>query len=376
MTLKLTADTKSLSVALATAASVAAARSPRPQLTCLLMEGAKVGGAGVLTLSATDAESAIRLTVPAIELHEPGACLVPAAKLRQIISAEDHEPTINLSGSDGGCGITSSGAKYQIHGYPAKDFPPTREMPEAAQSLTGGMLAEIAKRTTFCTSNEISRYAMPGVYIVRDGKKIEAVATDGRRMVIYRTKAGEAAPAGSRAFLVHGRALQRAAGFVADPEEPVRIAEDAGAVFFDFGPGRVLFSSLLIEGTFPPYLDVIPKDPTKTVKVNREAMLSALQRAAITTSVVSRSVAMEFQAKAKKLTIKSRAPEEGQTEVSIPIESYEGEDIAIGFNPGFVADGLKAIPEPIVTLEMSQPSRPMVVKSDGFIYVVMPVALS
>ena len=133
-------------------------------------------------------------------------------------------------------------------------------------------------------------------------------------------------------------------------------------------------SCSLVEGTFPPYQDVIPKDSDKKVTMNRDRFLSAVRRAALLTNEESKGVRLAFGN--NTLSIQSRAPEMGEAKIDLPVE-YTGEAIEIGFNPNYLMDALKVADNEQVTFEMKTPNKPGLLRSGpGFLYVVMPVNLS
>ena len=135
-----------------------------------------------------------------------------------------------------------------------------------------------------------------------------------------------------------------------------------------------MITSVLVEGHFPKYEDVIPRDCDKKAKLNRLEFLSAIRRAALLTSEESKGVRMEFQD--GTLTLTSRSPERGEARIRMATE-YQGEPVAIGFNPYFLVDALKVMNDEQVLLELKQPTSPGVLKGEGdFLYLVMPVSLA
>jgi DNA polymerase-3 subunit beta len=139
--------------------------------------------------------------------------------------------------------------------------------------------------------------------------------------------------------------------------------------------GRVL-STVLVEGSFPKYEDVIPKEHSKRARLDREAFFGAVRRAALLTTEESRAVRLAFEG--ETLVITSQAAEYGDARIELPI-GYEGEPLVIGFNPVFVSDALRAMPFDEVFLELHESFRPGVLSGedkDEFLYVVMPVSLS
>ncbi len=396
--MKVICDRSALLTAINTVSKAVATRTPRIQLTCVKLSATKTGkgGAGELTLSATDAEISLQYVVSSVEVQAAGDALIPADKLRQIISAEDGEPTLTLELEAEACWIRGADAKFKLNGFPASDFPPIPAYNDILSgtagvkvrthfSISAGTLHMLADRTLFATARENSRYAINGVFMKRDGKKLEMVATDGRRLALCRG----AIPGGKddkpASCIIPTKALNVLKDLVKDAEENVLVAMTDTQIFFAFSgigeggdkqPIRATLASNLVEGTFPPYEDVIPKDNDKRVTFDRDLVKSAVGRAALLTNEESRAVKMKFSASGKNLQLSSRATEMGEADIKIDISKYEGEDIEIGFNPLFLVDALKVIPETEVILEMKSPNKPGLVKAGTeFLYVIMPLNL-
>jgi DNA polymerase-3 subunit beta len=165
-----------------------------------------------------------------------------------------------------------------------------------------------------------------------------------------------------------------------EPEAQVQIAITDNQILFcigaEEGGAKAVLASNLVEGTFPPYEEVIPKDQDKKVVFDRDVLSSAVRRAALLTNEESRGVRMKFTGGDKQVVVSSRAPEKGEATIDVPLSSYEGTDIEIGFNPNFISDALKVIVDPQVILELKAPNKPGLVRSGtDFMYVVMPVNL-
>lgn len=395
--MKVICDRAALAEAVNLVSGAVASRTPRIQLTCVLLTAAKRAGVGELTLLATDGEVSIRLRLAQVDVHQPGQVLIPADKLRQIVTAEEGEPTLTLEGEDDACHIRGKDAHFKVYGQPPAEFPP---VPEFQAVLTGsgdqpkaktvfshtvGGMGTLISRTAFATARENSRYAINGVLLKRDGKRLEMVATDGRRLALCRSTL----PASDKdskpsSCIVPSKALGMFQRIASDPDETVHVAITDNQIFFCFAQpaekgdavGRAVLSSNLVEGTFPPYEDVIPKDHDKRVTFDRDVLSSAVRRAALLTNEESRGVRLAFDGKAKQLDISSRAPEMGEAEIKIDIARYDGDNIEIGFNPAFITDALKVISEPEVVLELKASNKPGLVRSGtDFVYVVMPVNL-
>lgn len=392
--MKVICDRASLLDAVNLVSGAVAQRTPRPQLTCVHIKADKSAGAGEVTLAATDAEISLRLSLSQVDVHQPGEALIPADRLRAIIAAEDNEPTLTLETEGDDLHIRGGDAHFKVCGFPSAEFPPipnfgdivsgSAQSDKARAVLThpAGSLSQLVARTLFATARENSRYAINGVLLKRDGKRLEMVATDGRRLALARANlTGPDKDARPISCIVPTKALGMLQKLIKEHEEPVQIAITDSQVHFSFGtaasPGRAMLASSLVEGTFPPYEDVIPRDQDKKVTFDKDLLSSAVRRAALLTNEESRGVRMAFDGKKKSVDLSSRAPEMGEAQVKVDVSSYEGEAIEIGFNPQFITDALKVIDQPEVILELKAPNKPGLIKSgNDFMYVVMPVNLT
>lgn len=363
---------------------VVATRTPKPQLTGVRITASKKDGTGVLAFAGTDAEVSLRTATTHVEVQKEGEVLVPADKLRQIVTAEDQEPTLTLTSDGDDLTIRGQDARFVIRGFPAADFPAMPEFPEddSAFSMKPTQIGSLIVRTIFSTARENSRYAINGVLMNRKGKKIEMVATDGRRLAMARGSVEGSGGDGDTTCIVPTKALNLLLKLIDDAGADVDIAITDNQAFFrlkgDDNGSETLLVSNLVEGTFPPYEDVIPKDQDKKATFAVEVLSSAVRRAALLTNEESRGVRMAFNPKGgeKGLTLSSRAPEMGEAEINVSMEKYEGEQIEIGFNPAFITDALKVLDGEEVILEMKAPNKPGLIRSgQNFVYVVMPVNL-
>lgn len=412
--MKLICDRQALLSGLNLVAGVVPLRTPTPVLSCLKLVAKKVGGVGELTISGTDNETSLQLTLSQVDVAAAGVAVVPADKIRQIVQAVENEPTLTLELEGDLCHIRGTTSRFKIFTQAAEQFPQIPEFsavasgtgPGAARSVfaqPAGTLLGLIQKTVFATARETSRYAINGVLLKRDGKRLEMVATDSRRLALSRAtiKSGDGAAGaaggagGATTCIIPTKALNLFARLVTNPEETVRVAITENRVFiaFDDAPiedkdakgkskvgdarlPRAVLSSALVEGAFPPYEDVIPKDQDKRVSLSREEFAAAIRESSILTNEESRGVRMQFSAKGKNLKITSRAPEMGESEIDVALVSYEGEDLEISFNPAFLADALKAVTDSEIMMEMKASNKPGVMKvGNDFLYVVMPVNL-
>ncbi|MEO1008928.1 MAG: DNA polymerase III subunit beta [Planctomycetota bacterium] len=369
--------------------SVAAARTPKPQLTCVkLTAETNSDGAGELTLAATDGEVGLRLQTARVDVQEAGSALVPADKLKQIVAAEDAEPTLTLETEDRTLTVRGEDANFTLLGYDPAELPRVPDRSDfGAETLRtrfdfpADLLRDMIAQTLFATARETTRYAINGLLMRRRGKVLELVATDGRRLALTRgTVPGAGKDDDDVSCIVPTKALSLLQRLVDGEDETVTVAVgDQRALFAigisDDGQPRAVLSSTLVDGQFPPYEEAIPGDQNVKATFDRDVLHSAVKRAALLTNEESKGVRMAFSGEQKTLELSSHAPEMGEARVQVELKGYDGADVEIGFNPAFITEALRVLHDADVTMELRDGRHAGLIKSsgNGFLYVVMPV---
>lgn len=363
--MEITVKKDALAEGFAMAQGVATTRGTRPVLQNALLRASKDG----VTLSATDMEIGLvwKISPEDCQVVEEGAVLLPAARMAQIarsIEADD----ITIKEQEKECVVSGGRSVFGVLTESVADFPAIPELSDdAGLEIDAAKFAVMTRKTIFAAAKESTRYALNGVHLeVADGK-IEMVATDGRRMALVREKVAKDVK--MPAAIIPQKALAQVEKIKVSDHDKLRICVHERQVFFS--TERAMVVSRLVEGHFPPYQEVVPKENDKRVKASRLGLLSALRQTAIMTSEDSRSVLLAFAP--GELTVTGQAPDEGRGEVKMAVE-YEGEALEIRFNPHFVIEALSASESDEVTLEMKEPSSPVALKDGtGFLYVVMPI---
>ncbi|HVP73675.1 MAG TPA: DNA polymerase III subunit beta [Phycisphaerales bacterium] len=373
--MKVICDRAALLEAVNLVAGVVSGRTPTPVLQCIKLTAAD----GTLTLAATDLEIGLRIGVDQVDVQKAGEALLPADKLVQITRASE-DPTLTIEVKDHAVHIRGADSHFKVFGYDPKEAPAVREFGDVKVDceIDGGVLRTLIARTLFAAAAEHSRYAINGVLFEREGRKLRLVATDGRRLAMAR---GECKPVagpkeGKVTCIVPTKALSLLGKLISDPEATVRMANEENQAIFAVGSGTdaAVLSTNLVEGAFPPFEDVIPKDQDKKVTFDCATLSSAIRRAALLTNEESKGVRMSFAD--KKLTVTSRAPEMGEAEIHVDLNKYEGDPLDIGFNPQYISDALKVVDGAEVIVELKAPNKPGVLRTGSeFTYVIMPVNL-
>lgn len=354
--------------ALMVTGNVVAARTPKPVLQCVKLTAAD----DRLTVAATDLEVAIRYSDSQVQVEQPGETLVSAEKLRDIVR-ESIDDTLSIETADDNANIRGQDSHFKIFTQKAGDFPPVPDFEgEANLEIAGGLLKQLIGQTLFAAARESTRYAFNGVLITAKAKKVNLVSTDGRRLAMAKGDLiSDKLPKDGAKAIVPAKALNLLDKLIDDPEETLAAQVRENQIIFH-SPSATLTSNL-VEGQFPPYEDVIPKDCDKKMTAATADFLSAVRRAALLTTEDSKGVRMHFSKKGLVLT--SRSPEAGEATVNFPCK-YEGAEIEIGFNPNFLTDALKVVDSDDISLEMTAPNRPGLLRAGGnFLYVIMPVNL-
>jgi len=365
--MKVIAQTAALQEALTLAGNIVATRTPKPVLQCIKL----IAGDDVLTILATDLEVGCRYHVTAVQIEEPGEALVPADRLGGIVRESSGEDALTIETEKQNVHVRGAGSHFKVFGYDPGEYPAVAEFTEEPDfRVSAEALAQMISRTLFATAKVHSHYAMSGVLWEASGKKLELVATDGHRLAKAKGSLAKSAGGGHSAIgpIKLMSLLQRIA---ADGQETldVKVLENQILV----RAARAVLVSSLVQGNFPKYGDVIPKDCDRKATLNRFEFDHRIRQAALLTNEESRGVRLSFEG--EQVTLSSRAPETGEAEVTCPA-AYEGEPIEIAFNPTFLTDVLRVIGTDEVSLEMSAPNKPAVLKSgNDFLYVLMPVDL-
>lgn len=366
--MKLRFNRLEMAEALSAIGTVTPVRSTKEILKCVRLQAQ----ADVLLLSATDLELGIRCAVTQVEVDDTGDTLVSAATLTKIVrECTDDVLAVESSGST--LHIRGAGSHFQIVMQDTVDFPhvPTLDG-DPDFTIEHGALRHLVDWTAFAAARESTRYAINGILWEMDGDRLTLAATDGRRLSVAHGKlSGRNADSAPQA-IVPAKALSLFGRLTADAEAVVGIKLAANQMLFKVGGATV--STVLVEGHFPKYQDVIPADCDRLVEFDTAEFHGALKRAALLTNEESKGVRLAFGE--DTLTLSSRAPEQGEATISLNVE-YRGEPTEIGFNPVFLADVLRVTHTERVTFAFKEANRPGVLRmGDEFIHVVMPVNLS
>ena len=365
--LKATQD-KVLSV-LQSVSGIVERRHTLPILANVLIR--KTGGS--LQLTTSDLEIQIRTTAQLEGDTGDFTTTVGARKLIDILRTMPADQTVSLESSAAKLILKGGKSKFTLQTMPAEDFPLVQEAANfgpvfsVPQKTLKGLLSQVS----FAMAVHDIRYYLNGILFVAEGKQLSLVATDGHRLAFASATLEVDVP---RQEVILPRKtvieLQRL------------LSDNEGAIDMQFANNQAKFSfdgmefvSKLVEGKFPDYNRVIPKNHQNSITLGRAALLATLQRTAILTSDKFKGVRLNIDPGTLRVASNNAEQEEAVDELDI---DYGGDSIEIGFNVTYLIDALTNMSQEMVTLELSDGNSSAlftIPENATFKYVVMPMRI-
>jgi DNA polymerase-3 subunit beta len=328
-----------------------------------------------LTIKATDLEVSIETVVP-VQVLEPGRATVSAKSFLDIVR-ELPDKEINITSKENHwVGIACGKSNFNIMGLSPEDFPslPAYSGKNSSKAMVQALQAMI-DHTLYAVSVDESKYFMNGVYLeAQENNKYIMVATDGHRLAYFEDKPFEGAgiplPKG---IIIPRKGIQEIRKVIEGAGPTVNLHMEGNHLLVK--TANTFLSVRLIEGQFPDYKQVIPKNNTRAVELDRNSFFDSLSRVSLLANEKSRGVKLFLSS--GKLEISSSNPDIGEaTEV---IETpYKGDPLEIGFNAKYLQDTLAVIKEPSVIFDLNDRMSPGLIRtpdSNQYLSVLMPMRL-
>ncbi|HEY0966192.1 MAG TPA: DNA polymerase III subunit beta [Opitutaceae bacterium] len=361
---------------LAQVLNVVGSKATMPILSNVLIEADK----DHITLTTTNLDLGIRCKIKA-EVKEGGAVTLPVKRLATIVRELPNVDVTLDASPNHQVKLASGGSNFRIMGIGKEEFPPLPEFgDEKSFTLEQAELTAMLKSVSYAQSSDETRYILNGVYFnFRDGK-LALVATDGRRLALV-SKELDVPAASAGAIILPAKTVSELARML-DKGEKLKISFNDRRAAFQINTDKdasglidsIYLYSKVVEGNYPNYQQVIPKETHQRIKLERELFLQCIHRAALVCSEKSNSVKLKLTSNLLEITAQS--PDFGEAHESMAI-GYSGPDLQVAFNPAFIMDPLKALAKDEVFFELKDEVSPGVFKTlDSFICVIMPVRLS
>jgi len=337
---------------------------------------------GRLRLSATNLELGITCWIPA-RIDENGSTTVPSRTLSDLVNTlPGDQVQLNLDVKTQNLHVKSGTSNNDIKCIDAQEFPPlpTPEMKDAVQ-LNVADFKEMIHQVAFASSTDEARPVLMGVLMNVEKDNVTMAAADGFRLSVRKAQLAQKVSSPIN-IIIPARALNELARVASDPEEPIYmvVPKSRGQVLFRVKDVEVV--SQLIDGTFPDYHQIIPRNYKSRTLVSTAALLKACKQAEIFAREGSNVARLDIKEskgdmQPSEVEISATSEETGKNETIVEA-TVDGGSVLIAFNVKFLREALEVIKTPNVALETSAANAPGVVKpvgDDNFLHVIMPMHL-
>jgi DNA polymerase-3 subunit beta len=330
---------------------------------------------------ATDLEVGLRSKCPAT-VSKSGSLTLPAKKLYEIVKALP-ETDVRIEEDKGGVKVAADRFDSRMQTLPREDFP---SLPDSTGTISATLprdvLRQMVSKTQFAITGEDTRYFLNGALFLLRPDSMGLVSTDGHRLAHItvprdggRGKAAKGTPEEETRVILPRKTLLELGRLLAEGEGDITYERGENHLFFTLGE-RLLISRM-IDGQFPAFERVIPKNNDKHVEFDRDRLTSAVKRVALLSN--ERSRAVKFQIDKGKVEIASSSPEFGEAKEVLMVD-YAAAPVTICFNAQYVLDFLGVCETDTVSLDFKDEMSQAVLKPIGaegydYTYVIMPMRI-
>ncbi len=298
---------------------------------------------------------------------------VGARKLIDILRTMPSDQTVSLESSASKLVLKGGKSRFTLQSLPAEDFPLVQEAANFGPvfSVPQKTLKELLAQVSFAMAVHDIRYYLNGILFVAEGKTLSLVATDGHRLAFSSAQLDVEVP--KQEVILPRKTVIEMQRLLSDTEGQIEMQFAGNQAKFSFG--GMEFVTKLVEGKFPDYNRVIPKNHKNIITLGRAALLATLQRTAILTSEKFKGVRLNIEPGTLRVASNNAEQEEAVDELDI---DYSGDSIEIGFNVTYLIDALGNMPQDMVRLELSDSNSSAlftIPDNATFKYVVMPMRI-
>ncbi len=331
----------------------------------------KTGSA--LQFTTSDLEIQIRTTAELDGDTGNFTTTVGARKLIDILRTMPADQTVSLESSQSKLILKGGKSKFTLQTLPAEDFPLVQEAANFGPkfSVPQKTLKELLGQVSFSMAVHDIRYYLNGILFVAEGKQLSLVATDGHRLAFASATLDVEVP--KQEVILPRKTVLEMQRLLSDNEGAIEMQFASNQAKFSFG--GMEFVTKLVEGKFPDYNRVIPKNHKNAIILGRQPLLASLQRTAILTSDKFKGVRLNIDPGTLRVASNNAEQEEAVDELDI---DYSGDSIEIGFNVTYLIDVLTNMEQDMVKVELSDSNSSALVtipENQSFKYVVMPMRI-
>lgn len=362
--MKIKTTKENLLMGIQTVQNIVSSKATLPILSNMLIETKT----NTIKLNTTDLDIGISCEIP-VSIYEEGGITIPAKRFSDIVRELPSGDTVITTKKNNQIDIEGENCRFKLIGLPMEEFPKFPEFKDKEVVLMEqGVLKEMLHLTSFAVSHEESRYVLNGLLFEITDQQIRIVATDGRRLakiekkILSPIKKSITVIIPLKAVLEINRNLKDTGN--------VSIVTGTNQVLFDID--GILIATRIIEGEFPNYHQVIPKEVTPKVKMKTHDLLSAIRRANLLATPDFQAV--KFEVFNDKVVVSKTTPDVGESREEILVE-YGGPELIVGFNPQYLIDVLKNIAEEKIEFELVAGDKPGVIRLGDYLYLALPMRI-
>ncbi len=329
--------------------------------------------AGSVQLTTSDLEIQIRTTAELDGDSGNFTTTVGARKLIDILRTMPTDQTVTLESSQSKLLLKGGKSRFTLQTLPAEDFPLVQESASFGPvfSVPQKTLKDLLNQVSFAMAVHDIRYYLNGILFVAEGKQLSLVATDGHRLAFASSTLDVEVP--RQEVILPRKTVLELQRLLSDAEGAIEMQFASNQAKFSFG--GMEFVTKLVEGKFPDYNRVIPKNHKNSVTLGRVPLLASLQRTAILTSEKFKGVRLNIEPGTLRVASNNAEQEEAVDELDI---DYGGDSIEIGFNVSYLIDALANMDQDMVKLELADANSSAlftIPENSTFKYVVMPMRI-
>jgi DNA polymerase-3 subunit beta len=298
---------------------------------------------------------------------------VGARKLIDILRSLPSDQTVTLSANQNKLTLQGGKSRFTLQTLPADDFPLVQEAADFGPvfGVPQKTLKMLINQVHFAMAVHDIRYYLNGILFVAEGKSLTLVATDGHRLALAQATLDVEIP--KQEVILPRKTVLELQRLLKDEDKPIEMRFAGNQAKFSFS--GMEFVTKLVEGKFPDYNRVIPKNHKNSLTLGRAPLLASLQRAAILTSEKFKGVRVNLEPGSLRIASSNAEQEEAKEELEI---DYSGDTIEIGFNVTYLMDALANMSVEMVKLELQDTNSSVLItvpEQAGFKYVVMPMRI-
>jgi DNA polymerase-3 subunit beta len=299
---------------------------------------------------------------------------VGARKLIDILRALPSDQVVTLSAAQAKLTLQAGKSRFTLQTLPSEDFPLVNEAVDFGPTFAVPQktLKDLINQVHFAMAVHDIRYYLNGILFIAEGKTLTLVATDGHRLGLAQATLETDVPSKQEVILPRKTVLELQR-LLKDEDTPIEMKFAGNQARFAFS--GMEFVTKLVEGKFPDYNRVIPKNHRNSVVLGRAPLLGCLQRAAILTSEKFKGVRVNIEPGVLRIASSNAEQEEAKEELEV---DYDGDAIDIGFNVTYLIDVLSNVSQEMVKIELQDSSASALLtvpERPGFKYVVMPMRI-